>query len=169
MSSPLGPLWIAAGPRGLLGVDFTSDELAFCCSVESRGFGVPVYAEDGLPDIVAQFMQYFAGQRTSFDMSVDLTGFGPFRRAVLETVQAVPWGQVRSYRDIARAVGKPRAARAVGSTMAANPISLVIPCHRIIRSDGTPGEYARRSLGSRGVNRKLLLLALEGVTFGSSS
>jgi methylated-DNA-[protein]-cysteine S-methyltransferase len=165
--SPLGTLWIAAGPKGLVAVDFAHDEVAFSFSVEGRGLGAPIYTENGLGGITEQLVQYFTGTRTTFDVAVDLSGLSAFQRAVLEAVRAVPWGEVRSYRDIARTVGKPSAARAVGSAVATNPISLVIPCHRIIRSDGTPGEYARRTLGSRGVERKLRLLTIEGIEFGS--
>lgn len=166
-SSPLGRWWIAVGPRGVLRVRSEGDEAEFCWELAPAGADTVRYDPHGLAGLVARFVRYFAGQRTEFDMPVDLSRVRPFQRTVLEAVRTVPWGEVRSYRDIAGAIGQPAAARAVGSAVATNPVSLIIPCHRIIRSDGTPGEYARRTIGRRGAERKLFLLALEGVTFGS--
>jgi methylated-DNA-[protein]-cysteine S-methyltransferase len=167
MATPLGTLWIAHGPQGLISADFNVDEPAFVLEVERRGRGIPRYAPETLTDIVQQFAEYLAGRRTVFDVPVDLSGMRPFQRAVLEAVHAVPYGDVRSYGEIAWEVGKPRAARAVGTALSINPVTIVVPCHRIIRSDGTPGEYGYRSLGACGIHHKLTLLALEGVTFGS--
>lgn len=113
-----------------------------------------------------QFEEYFAGSRRVFDLDVDLTEMTPFQRTVLEAVMAVPWGEVRSYRDIAEAIGNPLAARAVGGALAACPASIVIPCHRIIKSDGSAGQYGLQPEGNRGTTKKLLLLALEGVAPG---
>ena len=163
--SPLGTMWIAAGPRGLLHAESFMDELEFCCAVERDGFGTPQRLPDSLDGIARELAEYFEGRRTVFEMPLDLSGLTPFRRAVLEAVAAVPYGTVQSYQDIAFRVGKPGATRAVGCAVATNPISIVIPCHRIIRADGTPGEYALRTLGRRGVVYKLMLLELEGVSF----
>jgi methylated-DNA-[protein]-cysteine S-methyltransferase len=169
MPTPLGMLWIANGPQGLISADFNVDEPAFVHQIERRGIGVPLYAPQALASIVRQFAEYLAGQRTTFDAAVDLSGLRPFQRAVLEAVRAVPYGEVRSYGEIAWAVGKPAAARAVGTALSINPVTIVVPCHRIIRSDGSPGEYGYRSLGECGIHHKLLLLALEGVTFSDAS
>ena len=166
MPSPLGTLWIAATEQGVVRVDFCTDELDLCCGIE-RGGMVPRFLPGALEGVVSQFGEYFEGRRTTFDLEVDLRGISGFQRAVLDAVRTVPYGAVRSYSEIAWRVGKPGAARAVGTAVAVNPVALVIPCHRIIRSDGKPGEYARRALGSRGVRYKLLLLGLEGVTFAS--
>lgn len=166
MPTPLGTLWIARGPHGLISADFNLDEPTFVLEIERRRKGVALYAPEELTGIVRQFGEYLAGRRTDFDLAVDLGGMRPFQRAVLEAVQAVPYGEVRSYGEIAWAVGKPRAARAVGTALSINPATIVVPCHRIIRSDGTPGEYGYRSLGECGIHHKLTLLALEGVTFG---
>jgi methylated-DNA-[protein]-cysteine S-methyltransferase len=169
IDSPLNTLWIAAGSRGLVRVAFDEDEEIFWHQLVASGFDEPRYAPDGLDWVASQFSEFFAGRRTAFETPVDLTQARPFQRSVLEAVWQVPYGEVRSYLDIAWAIGKPGATRAVGSAVATNPISLVIPCHRIIRNDGTPGEYARRSMGKRGIEYKLMLLALEGVTFGDRS
>jgi methylated-DNA-[protein]-cysteine S-methyltransferase len=167
LPSPLGRLWLAAGPRGLLRLDFATDELRFCCALQQASSLPLRRSAAALGSVTRQLAQYFAGSRTEFSCAVDLSGLSAFQRAVLAAVGQVPWGQVRSYGEIARLIGKPAAARAVGSAVATNPLTIVIPCHRIIRSDGTPGEYAWRTLGSCGVAYKLSLLALERVTFGS--
>lgn len=167
--SPLGMVWIAAGSRGLVRVDFFCDEAAFCHAVERDGRGIAEYAPDALAEAVRQLTEYFEGRRTAFDLPIDLSGVTGFQRAVLEAVFMVPYGEVASYRDVAYNVGKPGAMRAVGAAVATNPMGLVIPCHRIVRSDGTAGEYAVRTVGSCGVHYKLMLLALEGVHFAESA
>lgn len=161
LSSPLGTLWIAAGERGLVQVSFGIDEAEVCHGIEGRGYGMPEYDPEGLPEAVMQFAGYFAGERKTFDLPVDLSRVTPFQRKVLEVVRDIPYGEVRSYGEVARAAGNPRAARAVGTVMATNPVSLVIPCHRVIRGDGAPGDYARATLGSCGVSYKRLLQGLE--------
>lgn len=161
--SPIGILWIAATGRGLVRVSSNVDEDLFRDELGASLGLIPVYAPDLLHEYVVRFDEYFTGKRTAFELPIDLRGTSSFQRAVLEEVGSIPFGEVRSYGDIARAVGHPGASRAVGSVMATNPISLVIPCHRVIRSDGTPGEYSRRLMGSEGVKHKLLLLSLEGV------
>lgn len=161
LSSPLGAVWLAATPRGLARLSFGVDEAEFSFEVE-RAYGVsPEWDPDGLKPITRQLDEYFSADRTVFDMPVDLSRVSNFQCAVLETVRQVPYGEVQSYGDIAFAVGKPRAARAVGGVMATNPISIVIPCHRIVRSDGTHGQYAWRRLGASGAPIKELLLSLE--------
>jgi methylated-DNA-[protein]-cysteine S-methyltransferase len=161
VSSPLGIVWLAATSRGLARVSFGTDEAEFSFEVE-RAFGTaPVWDPTGLEPITRQLEEYFAGERTVFDLPVDLSRASEFQRAVLETVRGVPYGEVQSYGEIAFAVGKPLAARAVGGVMASNPISIVIPCHRIVRSDGTHGQYALRTLGASGATMKELLLNLE--------
>jgi O-6-methylguanine DNA methyltransferase len=102
-----------------------------------------------------QLEEYLAGRRTFFSVPLDLTGIGPFQSRVLAQAARVPFGEVASYASLARAVGHPRAARAVGNALAANPIPLFVPCHRVIRGDGTWGHYAL------GASLKTRLLALE--------
>lgn len=165
MISPLGITWIAAGCRGLVRVSSDEDEAAFCHAVERDGNGDPAYMPDRLRDQVEQLAEYFAGRRERFETPVDLGALNGFRRDVLEAVQEVPYGTVQSYADIARAVGRPGAARAVGTALRGNPVAFAVPCHRIIRSDGTLGEYGYRSHESCGVEYKRMLLAIEGVVF----
>lgn len=98
---------------------------------------------------------YFAGRLRSFSVPCDLTGLPPFTQAVLSATARIPYGEVRSYRWVAERLGKPKATRAVGNALARNPIPIIIPCHRVIRSDGTLGGYAL------GMKWKKRLLELE--------
>jgi methylated-DNA-[protein]-cysteine S-methyltransferase len=97
---------------------------------------------------------YFAGKLRSFSALCDLDGLPPFTRAVLKVTAQIPYGDVRSYRWIAEKLGKPGASRAVGNALAKNPVPIIIPCHRVVRSDGTIGGFA---LGT-GWKRRLLEL-----------
>ena len=98
---------------------------------------------------------YFAGRRRSFTAPCDLGGLPPFTRAVLRITAGIPYGEVRSYRWVAERLGKPKAMRAVGNALARNPIPIIIPCHRVVRSDGALGGFAL------GLNWKRKLLDLE--------
>jgi O-6-methylguanine DNA methyltransferase len=104
---------------------------------------------------VAQILEYLEGKRRRFDLPLDLRGT-PFQRAVYEELLRIPYGEKRSYADVARAIGKPRAVRAVGAANGANPIPLVVPCHRVIASDGHLGGFGG------GLPLKRRLLAMEG-------
>ena len=95
-----------------------------------------------LDDLTLRLQRYFKGDPVSFDdLPLDLSGVPPFRRAVLETVRRIPRGHVRSYRDIAVALGNPGAARAIGGAMANNPVCIIVPCHRVIASNGRIGGF----------------------------
>lgn len=154
---PFGDLWVAQSSEGLVAAHFGMDELRFTCTIAH--LGNLHYRPDGLPQARAQFAQYFAGERRAFSLPLDLSSCRPFARAVLEAVRAVRWGEVASYSQIARTVGRPQAARAVGAAVGGNPITIVIPCHRIVRADGTCGLY-----GSSGVHVKQALLRAEGIS-----
>lgn len=99
-----------------------------------------------------ELRDYFAGQRRSFASRCDIDRLPPFTQAVLRLTAKIPYGQVRSYQWLARQLGKPKAARAVGSALGRNPIPIIIPCHRIVRRDGAIGNF---SLGS-GWKKRLL-------------
>jgi len=102
---------------------------------------------------------YFAGTLTKFTMPVDLTKGTPFQRAVWKEINKIKFGQVKTYADIARAIGKPLAARAVGGAVGSNPIPLVIGCHRVLGSNGKITGYS----GGKGIPTKRILLKLEGI------
>lgn len=118
---------------------------------------VPVEAEAaGLEVLRAQLAEYFAGQRRSFDLPLADEG-SDFQRAVWGALRAIPYGQTRSYGQVAAAVGNPRASRAVGAANGANPLLIVTPCHRVVRTGGALGGFGA------GLPVKARLLALEGV------
>jgi len=104
---------------------------------------------------IEKINKYFSGDRVKFNILFDLASYSSFYRKVWDAVQEIPYGAVASYCEIARRVGSPRATRAVGAAMAANPLPVLIPCHRVVRSDGSLGGY------SRGLRWKIRLLELE--------
>jgi len=119
-----------------------------------------VEARDQFPGFCRQVRDYFAGRVTQFEVEVDLSHVSPYHRMVLEACRRIPYGRTASYADLARATGKPGAARAVGGAMAHNPLPLVIPCHRVLRSDGSLGGFSSPD----GIKEKQRLLRLESAT-----
>lgn len=111
--------------------------------------------DEALTPLVMQLEQYFTGERRRFEVALDLAGFAPFTRAALEAICDIPYGETAGYGEIAITAGAPRAARAVGTACANTPISVVIPVHRVVRADGSLGEYGGRP------EIKRALLALE--------
>ena len=149
--SPVGELFLAATPRGLCRISYTvagQDEV-----VASR-FGARVLRAP-LDDVRRELDEYFDGRRRRFDLALDLR-VAPFHEAVLNELARVPYGQVDTYGHLAKLVGRPRAARAVGVVMNRNPIPIVLPCHRIIGANGSLTGYGG------GLDNKRRLLELEG-------
>ena len=120
------------------------------------------YNSDDVGSLRCQVTDYFSGKRAGFDCKLDLSGSTPFQRRVWKATMEIPYGQVRSYKWVAEKIGKPSACRAVGHALAANPLPVVIPCHRVIRNDGKPGGFGGRS---GNVQTKLMMLSLEGYRF----
>lgn len=110
-----------------------------------------------LDDALDQLNEYFNGKRKRFDLPLDFSGATKFQRRIYERLMGIPYGRIVSYGDIADEMGEPGAARAVGQAVGANPLPIVVPCHRVVRSDGRLGGY------SGGLRRKVALLAVEGV------
>jgi methylated-DNA-[protein]-cysteine S-methyltransferase len=153
-----GRLWLATTEDGLCEIAFDGDERAFVERLD-RLWGVyPQPDPAALKEIVRQLHQYLSGRRNSFDLPLDLRLLRPFQRQVLEATLMIPRGQVTTYQALAVQVGRPRSARAVGRAQARNPIPVVIPCHRVIGSDGGLHGYGG------GLDMKAALLQLEGVT-----
>jgi methylated-DNA-[protein]-cysteine S-methyltransferase len=161
--TPLGLLWIARGPRGIVALDRDLDEARFYHEVE-RARGGMRYAPHELRCEFRQIEEYVAGKRYDFDLTIDLSACSPFRRRVLEAVCEVPWGRVASYGEIGRQLGV-NSGKAVGGAIGGSPISIVVPCHRVIRSGGTIGEYGG---GRCGAAVKAALLAHEGWEIGEA-
>ena len=110
-----------------------------------------------LPGLRRQVVDYFKGQPVKFDVKLDLSDITPFRQSVLKACRRIPRGKTATYSDLAQAVGKPGAARAVGSAMSHNPVPLIVPCHRVVRSNGSLGGFSSPT----GVDEKARMLRLE--------
>lgn len=121
-----------------------------------------IEASDPLPRFRQAVVDYFEGKRTRFPIEIDVSSMPPFHQSVLAACRRIPYGQTASYADLARAVGKPNAARAVGGAMARNPLPLVVPCHRVLSADGSIGGFS----STDGVDEKARLLRLENVAVG---
>lgn len=154
----LGTLWAAVSEQGVWSAAYALDEARFCDHILERGPAQLVKQAAPVAAVLAQMQEFLAGTRRRFEVTVDFSGMTAFQQAVRKAVMAVGYGQTASYGDIAAAVGNPRAARAVGSVQACNPISFIIPCHRIIGADGSLAGYG----GFGGVDTKRWLLELEG-------
>jgi len=153
--SPIGRLFVAASEAGLVRVSFQQPERTFLQELRRAGIE-PVRSSARTANVVHQLRAYFAGERRSFDIRVDLSGISSFQRNVLMAAASVPAGQVVSYGEIARRIGQPGSSRAVGQALGRNPIPIVIPCHRVIAAGGRIGGYGG------GLARKRRLLRLEG-------
>jgi methylated-DNA-[protein]-cysteine S-methyltransferase len=112
-------------------------------------------SSERVDDVARQLDEYFDGRRRVFDLAVDMQLAKGFRRAVLTHLMEIPYGRTESYAVVARSAGNPKAVRAAGSACATNPVPLVVPCHRVVRSDGTWGQYRG------GPEAKTMLLNLE--------
>jgi len=141
IDSPIGPLLVAATQVGLIRIVFDNGQ--WDAALEDLGRRVGPVVEDRAPlaAVLEQLDEYFDGQRQEFTIDVDLRLANGFRRTALEHLRTIPYGETESYAEVAEAAGSPRAMRAVGSACANNPVPLVIPCHRVVRSDGTLGGY----------------------------
>ena len=156
VDTPVGPLLLAATSEGLVRVAYaTEDHDAVLQSLADRISPRVLRAPARLDAAVRQLDEYFAGRRTSFDLPLDLRLSAGFRRAVLTHLPEVHYGTTASYAVVAAAAGSPRAVRAVGTACATNPLPVVVPCHRVVRSDGALGNYVG------GVEAKRTLLTLE--------
>ena len=145
-ATPLGPLTLLAGPAGLAGIRFP-------------GRGGPLHAgardPEALAPVAAQLDEYFAGDRTAFDLELDLRGT-PFQRRVWAALREIPHGTTVTYTQLAAAVGRPDIVRAVAAAVGRTPVPIVVPCHRVIGANGALTGYGG------GLHRKRALLDLEG-------
>jgi len=156
VDSPVGKLTLAATPAGLVRVSYYDTDQVL---EELAGELSPrvLEAPGRLDRVRRELDEYFAGTRHHFDVAIDWSLVRtPFRRAVLERTAKIPYGYTATYRDMAEAAGSRGAVRAAGTALGANPIPVVVPCHRVLRTGGDMGQYAG------GVERKRYLLALEG-------
>ena len=155
VDTPVGRLLLAATPEGLVRVAFETEDADSVLSELAAHVSPRVLLAPARLDAVASELdEYFAGRRHAFDVPVDLRLARGFRRAVLERLLQVPYAGTVSYAELAARAGSPRAVRAVGTACALNPVPLVVPCHRVVRSDGAPGAYR----GGAAVKRRLLAM-----------
>jgi methylated-DNA-[protein]-cysteine S-methyltransferase len=154
--SPLGELLVAATDRGLCRISFDPEpdaELEWL----AKAYGVRVLRSPRPLEIPRRELdEYFEGRRSEFDLSVDLAALPAFQQLVLAELRRVPYGATATYGGLAKRIGKPRAARAVGGALNRNPVPIVVPCHRIVGSSGSLVGYGG------GLERKRQLLGLEG-------
>lgn len=147
---PLGPMVVAAGNRGLAGVWFEGQRHM----PDPSGWQAqPGHAM--LQRAIAQLEEYFAGTRTQFDLPLDLQGGTSFQQSVWQALLAIPSGTTTSYGELSSRIGRPAAVRAVGAAVGRNPVSVIVPCHRVVGANGALTGYAG------GLARKTALLALE--------
>jgi methylated-DNA-[protein]-cysteine S-methyltransferase len=180
LASPWGPLHVAVTERGVAAVSWlgpVDDVRAWL--VRRHGAG-PLDRGD-VPDddprrllldrTVRALERWTAGGREPFDLPLDLSGLSAWDRAVLDGVRRIPWGRTESYGGVARMIGRPGAARAVGGAVGRNPIGVIIPCHRVIAGDGTLGGYGGDTWGSHRERQELkrALLHVEGVAAAIST
>jgi len=164
VDSPVGSLMVVSTERGIVRVAFEREGHDAVLDSLSTRLGSRVLKSTiqrgpgaALNAAAKEFEEYFSGKRTVFDLQLDLSLSKGFRRDVLEHLRVIPYGQTESYTEVATASGSPRAVRAVGSACATNPLPVIVPCHRVLRSDGSLGGY----LG--GLEAKRALLNLESV------
>ena len=158
IESPLGSLTVAATPAGLVRLAYpglrSQDEILeeLAAKLSPRVLEAPAR----LDPVRRQLDEYFDGRRSSFDVPIDWSLTRGFTRGVLQATARIPFGEVGSYASVAGEAGSPRAVRAAGNALGANPMPVVVPCHRVLRSGGALGGY------TGGIERKEFLLRLEG-------
>ncbi|MEV8164221.1 methylated-DNA--[protein]-cysteine S-methyltransferase [Rothia kristinae] len=173
LDTPIGPLLLAATPRGLVRVAFQQQGFDVVLEQLTRRIGgsaeradaatdlapqdeIAPQARDHLENAATQLGEYFAGRRRDFHLPLDRSLSTGFAERVHRGLQRIPFGVTRTYRQLAEGTGSPKAVRAVGTACASNPLPVIVPCHRVVRSDGGLGGYVG------GLEAKRTLLTLEG-------
>jgi methylated-DNA-[protein]-cysteine S-methyltransferase len=156
VDSPIGPLLVAASGQGLAAISFRSDPDTQLDRLAQIAGPRVLRSAKAVAPARRELDEYFHGERQEFDLSLDLRGLPPFTVSVLRELARVPYGETTTYGTLAAQVGRPRAARAVGTVMNRNRIPIVLPCHRVVGSTGDLTGYAG------GLDIKQALLELEG-------
>ena len=155
VDSPVGTLLLAATPKGLVRVAYEIEDHDRVLETLAQRLSPRVLRAPKRLDVAARELdEYFSRQRRAFDLPLDLSLSNGFRQLVQRRLPEIGYGQTRSYGQIAELVGNPKAVRAVGTACATNPLPVVVPCHRVLRADGTPGGY----VGGPGAKKALLSL-----------
>jgi O-6-methylguanine DNA methyltransferase len=153
INSPVGPLIIGATTRGLFCLEFDKPG-ALLYRTRNNGHHW-VFSEDKTSHYVRELREYFEGKRTRFEFTLDLHGT-EFQKRCWKALTRIPYGKTKTYAQIAKEVGRPKAFRAVGQANHHNPLAIVVPCHRVLQTDGSLGGYGG------GLDKKATLLRLEG-------
>lgn len=156
LDSPIGPLFVAASKQGLAAISFDADPEDQLERVARIAGPCVLRSPKSIDPARRELDEYFAGRRRAFDLSLDLRALPPFTVTVLTELARVPYGETTTYGALAARVGRPRAARAVGTVMNRNRIPIVLPCHRVVGATGDLVGYGG------GLDKKIALLELEG-------
>ena len=151
--SPVGPLIVGATRRGLFCLEFDSPGALLYRTRNNSNLWL--FSEEKTAPFVRELREYFAGTRTRFEFALDLHGT-EFQKRCWKALTRIPYGKTTTYAAIARKVGRPKASRAVGQANHMNPMAIVVPCHRVLQTDGSLGGYGG------GLDKKVTLLRLEG-------
>jgi methylated-DNA-[protein]-cysteine S-methyltransferase len=159
--SPFGRLMVAVTPRGVVRLDYPDRDVdqslqELASEISPRILEAPKATEE----VRRELEEYFDGKRRGFTVRVDMSPLAGFRRKVLEQTARIPFGSVSTYAEVAARAGSPRGMRAAGNALGSNPVPIVVPCHRVLRTGGGLGGY------TGGLDRKITLLRLEGVLEG---
>jgi methylated-DNA-[protein]-cysteine S-methyltransferase len=157
-SSPIGQLWVASSQLGLVAVEWSMPEINFTNHLRKHYLADVIRDETRTAEPLRQLSEYLVGKHRQFELPLDLSHLSDFQQSVLQLTAAIPYGHTSTYKEIASRVGNRNASRAVGRVEATNPIPLVIPCHRVLGSDGSLHGYG----GPGGIKLKAWLLDLEG-------
>ena len=157
IDGPIGPLYVAWATTGITAAERAGDPDSFETEYELRHGRSTRRVPEMPAKMLAAVQKRFEGQRTS-GPDIELDTLTEFEQAVLRKTMEIPYGEVRPYSWVAREIGRPKAVRAVGSALAGNPVTFVIPCHRVVRADGHLGNY-----GAGGPEAKREVLTLEGI------
>jgi len=155
--TPVGTLWVGLSDQGLVAVDIQTSIEAFEQRLVKLGFRTVMHSQEKAQPALDQITEYLEGRRREFDFAIDWSIMTDFQRQALRATAAIPYGKTSTYAALANQIGRPRAARAVGRAEATNPMPLVIPCHRVLGSDGGLHGYG----AGEGLATKSWLLELE--------
>ncbi|GAC1490014.1 MAG: methylated-DNA--[protein]-cysteine S-methyltransferase [Candidatus Limnocylindrales bacterium] len=156
LDSPLGPLWVAITDKGVATIHYGAEPPESELRRLQRVYGPGVVPDHRRSSVLARELdQYFRGKRRTFDIPADLAGLTLFQRRVLAQTAKIPFGELLTYQKIATRLGNAKASRAVGGAVGANPIPIIVPCHRVVATDGSLGGYAG------GLDAKRTLLGIE--------
>jgi len=183
VASPWGPVHVAVSRRGVVAVSWLGEPGDLAAGLARRLGGRPLEVAGAGPAgpgdtraallerTIAALERWLDGEPEPFDLPIDLAGLSGWDRTVLDGVRRIPWGRTESYGGVARMIGRPGAARAVGGAVSRNPIGVIVPCHRVIAGDGSLGGYGGDAWGGREARLELkrALLRLEGLAGGPST